>query len=972
MSYMKRILSLFALLLVSVIGFAQAPSNYTNINGRYRWIAGMFDSTFSLPKGTTPSLRTGGSTNGGALFYRTSDSTVKYWTGTQWLTLSDSTRYVPYIGAIKDVDLDTWSLNAKSLHVKGTAGNGHVGLKFQSATPNMSANETGLYADASGNFGIKIDNAHTSIFKTSLNTADRTYTFQNKSYTVADSADVAAKIGGTLISGYLTKATGTNTIGNSQIFDNGTSVGINTASPSATYKLDVNGEASINGVRVGRGAGSVSTNTAVGASALNANTIGSGNAAFGTQSLLSNTIGYENSAVGVFSLLFNTEGYDNTAMGMNALRTNTTGHTNSAFGVSALYNNTLGFGNSAVGINSLNSNTTGYNNTAVGINSGRYTNAGGANETSYNSVYLGFDTRASASGNTNEIVIGVGVLGGGSNTVTLGNSSILNTYLKGQANVATINNATTDTDKFLVSDGGTIKYRTGAEVLSDIGGQAALTNPVTGTGTTNYIPKFTSSSAIGNSVIQDDGSTVTITSLTKNVGEFRIYPSSGTAILRFGSGSTEKGKLSVDISSNMIFETANSERMRLDASGNLGLGVTPSAWGSTIRAIQANNASLYGVTTDNSNATIAGNAYYDGTGFKYIATQYAQRYTQSGGQHLWFTAPSGTAGNAISFTQAMTLDASGRLGIGTTSPDAKLQVQGTASSSAFLRFGRYSGYSGGLEFRSYTGSGGWDIKTSTDVSNVNLVFSRSEGTGNYVFSDANVGIGTTSPASYTGYTTLALNNATNGGLIDFMAAGSVLAQIYATTSYLSVGSFTNMPVRFMTNNAEVARFNSSGELLINTTTDAGDYKLQVNGNVYSAGQYFSSKVTNLSTISNTPLNASLLLYAPTTTGYYGGIIGWAEGNIATSISAYDDGTGGALGLVILTGNNTTISEALRISSTQNATFAGSIKTAAPSGYTAKPWKLGDVSNTTVSLDTTRYISVDIDGTVYYIALVNLN
>lgn len=84
---MKRIVLLFGLLLVTVIGMAQAPSNYTNINGRYRWIAGMFDSTFSIPKGSSPSLRTGGSTNPGAIFYNTTDSTVYTYTGTQWIQI---------------------------------------------------------------------------------------------------------------------------------------------------------------------------------------------------------------------------------------------------------------------------------------------------------------------------------------------------------------------------------------------------------------------------------------------------------------------------------------------------------------------------------------------------------------------------------------------------------------------------------------------------------------------------------------------------------------------------------------------------------------------------------------------------------------------------------------------------------------------------------------------------------------------
>ena len=70
--------------------------------------------------------------------------------------------------------------------------------------------------------------------------------------------------------------------------------------------------------------------------------------------------------------------------------------------------------------------------------------------------------------------------------------------------------ATTDTDKFAVLDSGVIKYRTGAQVLSDIGGQASITNPVTGTGTTNYISKWTGTNTQGNSLIFDNGTNVGI------------------------------------------------------------------------------------------------------------------------------------------------------------------------------------------------------------------------------------------------------------------------------------------------------------------------------------------------------------------------------------------------------------------------------------------------------------------------------
>jgi hypothetical protein len=106
---------------------------------------------------------------------------------------------------------------------------------------------------------------------------------------------------------------------------------------------------------------------------------------------------------------------------------------------------------------------------------------------------------------------------------------------------------------------------------------------------------------------------------------------------------------------------------------NLGLGVTPSAW-LTYTSLQIKNSALSAI--DNNQVVLSQNGVYTtGSVWKYINSNFATLYQHASGQHIWFTAPSGTAGNAISFTQAMTLDASGRLIVGATSVSGSNQVE---------------------------------------------------------------------------------------------------------------------------------------------------------------------------------------------------------------------------------------------------------------------------------------------------------
>jgi hypothetical protein len=109
-------------------------------------------------------------------------------------------------------------------------------------------------------------------------------------------------------------------------------------------------------------------------------------------------------------------------------------------------------------------------------------------------------------------------------------------------------------------------------------------------------------------------------------------------------------------------QSAGTTAVTIDTSQNVGIGVTPSAW-ATLLPVQVKNGYIAGL---NNRVYVGANNYYDGSNSKYIATDFATRYYQLNGTHGWEIAASGTAGNVITFTQAMTLDASGNLLVGTT------------------------------------------------------------------------------------------------------------------------------------------------------------------------------------------------------------------------------------------------------------------------------------------------------------------
>ena len=536
------------------------------------------------------------------------------------------------------------------------------------------------------------------------------------------------------------------------------------------------------------------------------------------------------------------------------------------------------------------------------------------------------------------------------------NASATSAYLymwgDGRLQVNNIPNATTDTDTFLVSDSGVIKYRTGTQLLSDIGGQPAgtyvtsvglsvptgfsvsgspvtssgtlalsfdtgyslptnasqtnwdtaytnritsatspisitsnvisiaqasgstsgylsstdwttfnnkqnaLTNPVTGTGTTNYLPKFTGTSTIGNSVVYDDGTNIgigTASPLVKlhvngtGTQYFRLSSSTNSTFQQMGA--TSGGTFLEYKTLYRLVDTDNGTRLTLDASGNLGLGVTPSAWFSATKALQINGGSIYAANTY---TFVGSNTVYTSAGDQYINTGFATVYGQLSGEHRWYTAPSGTAGNAISFTQAMTLNASGNLSLGNTNDTYKLDVSGTgrfsnsASTILTLESSNGSGFTamqinssgakGLIGYGTYlTTDGGVAIRTAASIP-----FTIAIGGGTPTFSLASTGA-----ATFSSSVTAAGGIRTTGanGFSDTDGTSTIWVSSNWTASTPAIAVTTNHPLMFLTNNTERMRITSGGKVCINTTTVN-------NGAFLNIGSSGSSRGDDLMTIFN--------------------------------------------------------------------------------------------------------------------------
>jgi hypothetical protein len=324
----------------------------------------------------------------------------------------------------------------------------------------------------------------------------------------------------------------------------------------------------------------------------------------------------------------------------------------------------------------------------------------------------------------------------------------------------------------------------------------------------------------------------------------------------------------------LAISTGGVGRLFVDASGNAGLGVTPNTWASNAKAFQFG---LYGSLYQNASGypELALNTYQNTSNlYIYRNSDVASRYSQTNGQHQWFTAPSGTAGNTITFTQSMTLDASGRLLVGTssarstanTSTNARVQIETAGTYAAqsissnsndatgsYLSFvksrGTVAGSTTVVSSGDYLGLISFDGANGSGLNSAAHIHCQVDGTpgandmpGRLIFSTTSDGA--SSP-------TARFQISSDGSFSSVIPAGSTLYPQFGCRAWVNFNGTGTVAIRASGNVSSITD-NGVGDYTVNFTTampdanytiTSGMYDTNGTGNVYMTPQTWSTKAT---------------------------------------------------------------------------------------------------------------------------------
>jgi hypothetical protein len=446
------------------------------------------------------------------------------------------------------------------------------------------------------------------------------------------------------------------------------------------------------------------------------------------------------------------------------------------------------------------------------------------------------------------------------------------------------------------------------------GTTSTLTNPVTGTGTTNYVPKFTGTSSIGNGQIIDNGSSgvnVGAKLLLRDDGPFITGPNIANVTGNFAIGTSTSASL-------QLF-TNSSNRLHITSGGDLGIGTQSPSGKLHIKG--GNGSNLY---VDNNNEQFTQMFFTRNgvvnNGVDFLLDSSAKDFgIRTLAAIPFYISTAATAGTSV---KRMTVTSAGDVGIGNTSPSYKLDITGTlrnttgaafATSSGNVLIGTTTDASIKLDvngtFRA-TGNSivpGWTFQTNglqlAKDSLSSLQFKRT------IDNNANFQI---TPVTYQGLAALRFNN-----------FGGSESNFWLSNGRLSFAGGTTESMTLVGSELYVGHSGSP--------SDNGDFKLQISGNAYIGGRIRATTIDSTGT--GTAMN---ILYADATGVIKKAAVPSGGSGTVTSITAGTGLTGGTIttsGTIAV--DTASIATRARVQKGVDSVAAISVKGTGISGYFPK-------------------------------------